>query len=106
MTYGDADDPIGVPCASGRHEDGHYVTLVGETWAACQPPCEAAARFRLCHHVTEARERLARRLERERMRLAREIRRSRATWLDDINVEALEERIAAERVLVAEGMRE
>ena len=106
MTYDDARAPIGVPCASGRHEDGHYVTLLGETWAACSPPCEAALHNLRCHHVTEAREKQARRLEHERMRLAREIVRSRRSWIDDIDVDAIEERIAAERVLVAEGMRD
>lgn len=94
-------EPIGVACASGRHEDGHYVMLLDELTGVCSPPCEAAQHNRRCHHVTEAREKRARRLERERMREARELRRLAGSWLDDIDFASMEEQIAIERALVA-----
>lgn len=99
-------EPVGVPCASGRHEDGHYVYLLDELTGVCSPPCEAAQHNRRCHHVSEAREKRARRLERARIRAAREVERGRGCWLDEIDMDGLTERIATERVLVAEGMRE
>lgn len=99
-------EPIGIPCASGRHEDGHYVYLLDELTGICSPPCEAAQHNRRCHHITEAREKHARRLERERARAAREVERLRCPWINDIDLDGLTERIEAERLLLAAGRGE